>query len=80
MSKTKTRVQRLKDIVNEIDTAKCELEELKTEVELHVDNMSRTNLKNTEKYSILEQAAEDLRSSIDRLEDDVYELEAVEFG
>lgn len=53
-----------------IEDDKAEIEALKEEIESWYDNMTGTNLENTEKYSLLEECKDNLESIIDSFPSD----------
>ena len=77
---TKTRSQRLSEILDKIDEQISSLEDLKSEVEDHYGNMEGTNLEQTERYSILTEAAETLDSGISDLQNAVETLRDTTFN
>ena len=60
LRKYKGRSDRLEDVINACIDGKQEVDALYEELEQWMDNMSGTNLENTEKYSQLEMAMEQL--------------------
>ena len=79
MGRTLTRIQRLGEALSKIDDAISELEALHGEMQDWADNMSGTNLENTEKYQRVEEAASQLEDGISGLQDGRDSLDEVEF-
>jgi hypothetical protein len=78
MSK-KNRTERAADIASDLRDVIADLDGLKEEVENQRDNMSGTNLENTQKYSTLDEAADALDSISQELDNQASELEGVVF-
>jgi hypothetical protein len=77
--KRKTRADRLGDITNALQDTHSDLEGFAEEVREHADNMTGTNLEHTDRYQILEDAANALEDGASELEEIISTLEGVEF-
>ena len=75
----KSRATRLSDALSKIEEGLSEIENLAEEMESWRDNMSGTNLENTDKYSQVEESAETLRQGYDDIESATGDLDGVEF-
>ena len=79
MAKAPSRIARLSEALGKIDDAISELEELQGEMQDWADNMSGTNLENTEKYQRVEETASLLEDGINELQSGRDSLDEVEF-
>jgi methyl-accepting chemotaxis protein len=79
MTRHVSRAKRLAQAVANINDGLEEARSLQEEMESWRDNMSGTNLENTEKYGQVEEAAQTLESAVGEIESAVGELESVEF-
>ena len=77
--KQESRATRLGKALGQMEEGLSEIETLADEMESWRDNMSGTNLENTEKYQSVDECAETLRSAFDDIECAKSELEGVEF-
>ena len=74
----KTKAQRLQSAIDKIDEGLSELTTIADEVEEARDNMQGTNLENTERYQLYDEAADTLRQAADNIETAKGDVEGVE--
>jgi len=77
--KYQSRAKRLSEALDLIDQGYSMVSDLADEMESWRDNMSGTNLENTEKYNTVDECAETLRSAADEIETAKGDLDGVEF-
>ena len=77
--KQESRATRLGKALGQIEEGLSEVETLADEMESWRDNMSGTNLENTEKYQSVEECADILREAFDNIDSAKSDLESVEF-
>jgi len=74
----KTKAKRLQSALDKINEGLSELTTIADEVEEARDNMQGTNLENTERYQLYDEAAVTLRQAIDDIETVKGDAEGVE--
>ena len=79
MAKYKSRATRLLEALDLIEQGMSEIDALAEEMESWRDNMTGTNLENTQKYQDVEECAETLRQAHDDIENGKSEAEGIEF-
>lgn len=74
----KTKAKRLQSALDKINEGLSELTTIADEVEEARDNMQGTNLENTERYQLYDEAADTLRQAADNIETAKGNIEGVE--
>ena len=72
MRKSKSRVTRLNEAVDQVLEAKQEIEDIKFEIEQWKENLEGTNFEGTLKYEMLEECLDGLEEVFDQLEEVTY--------
>ena len=72
MRKSKSRVVRLNEAVDQVLEAKQEVEDIKYEIEQWKENLEGTNFEGTLKYEMLEECLQGLEEVFDQLEEVTY--------
>ncbi len=72
MRKSKSRVTRLNEAVDQVLEAKQEIEDIKFEIEQWKENLEGTNFEGTLKYEMLEECLQGLEEVFDQLEEVTY--------
>ena len=79
MAKYKSRATRLLEALDLIDQEMSEIDALAEAMESWRDNMTGTNLENTQKYQDDQECAEALRQAHDDIEDGKLEAQSIDF-
>ena len=72
MKKSKSRVVRLNEAIDQVLEAKQEVEDIKYEIEQWKENLEGTNFEGTLKYEMLEECLQGLEEVFDQLEEVTY--------
>jgi|TARA_Y100000015_G_C2389612_1_gene89379 hypothetical protein len=72
MRKSKSRVTRLNEAVDQVLEAKQEIEDIKFEIEQWKENLEGTNFEGTLKYEMLEECLQGLEEVFDQLDEVTY--------
>jgi|TARA_R100000084_G_scaffold49655_1_gene20586 hypothetical protein len=72
MRKSKSRVTRLNEAVDQVLEAKQEIEDIKFEIEQWKENLEGTNFEGTLKYEMLEECLDGLEEVFDQLDEVSY--------
>jgi len=72
MRKSKSRVVRLNEAVDQVLEAKQDVEDIKYEIEQWKENLEGTNFEGTLKYEMLEECLQGLEEVFDQLEEVTY--------
>lgn len=72
MRKSKSRVVRLNEAIDQVLEAKQEVEDIKYEIEQWKENLEGTNFEGTLKYEMLEECLQGLEEVFDQLEEVTY--------